>query len=115
MSVLDQLSDLDTLVSKGLIVDAVQKYFSEDAQTRDFDGTITKNKSQMLEKMNAFVGAIQEVNGITLHQSVSDQDLSFSEFTFDFAMKDGSHILWHEIIRRLWRDGKVIREQYFKN
>ena len=35
-------------------------------------------------------------------------------FTFDFDMKDGSKVFWHEIIRRVWNaDGKVVQEEYF--
>jgi len=28
-------------------------------------------------------------------------------------MKDGSKILWHEILKREWKDGKVVKESYF--
>jgi len=30
-------------------------------------------------------------------------------------MKDGSKILWHEILRRIWKDGKITEESYFLN
>jgi len=54
------------------------------------------------------------VNGIHHHHSVSNGDVSMSEYTFDFDMKDGSKILWHEVLRRVWSNGKVVEEQYFK-
>lgn len=40
---------------------------------------------------------------------------TMSEFTFDFDMKDGSKIYWHEIIHRSREDGKVTAEQYFNS
>jgi len=68
----------------------------------------------MVTKMEGFAGAIAKVNGITHHGSIVDGNVSASEFTFDFDMQDGSKILWHEIIRRVWNDeGKVIQEEYF--
>ncbi|MEO1654365.1 MAG: hypothetical protein AAFU64_12540, partial [Bacteroidota bacterium] len=68
----------------------------------------------MLAKLEGFVGSIAKVNGITHHYSLTDGNISASEFTFDFDMKDGSKIYWHEIIRRVWNDeGKVVEEQYF--
>jgi len=115
MEVAQLLSRMDAMVSKGQIVDAVDEFFSPDAETLDFDGTKTHTKAEMLEKMSGFVGAIENVNGITLHHSVANDKVSMSEYTFDFDMKDGSSILWHEIIRREWENGKVINEQYFKN
>ena len=108
-------NEMDAMVSRGEIVDAVKKFFADDARTSDFSTYKTENKTQMIEKMEGFTGSIARVNGITLHNTITGDDVSASEFTFDFNMKDGSTILWHEIIRRKWRDGKVIHEEYFNS
>ncbi len=115
MSLSTVVAKMDEMIVNGQIIEAVSAYFSDDATTKDFDGTVTTGKPLMLEKMNNFLGGIQKVNGITLHQSAVGNDVSMSEYTFDFDMKDGSKVLWHEIIRRLWKDGKVVNEQYFTN
>ena len=105
---------MDALVKQGAIVDAVQRFFDSNATTTDYGSTSTSSKSEMIAKMEGFTGAIAKVNGITHHKTIVDQNVSASEFTFDFDMKDGSKIYWHEIIRRIWNeDGKVIQEQYF--
>ena len=109
------LTAKNDLVKQGAIVDATEKFFAPNAQTRDFEGTVTTNKAEMLVKMNGFAGAIQAVNGITLHNTSIDGNVSFAEFTFDFDMKDGSKILWHEIIRSVWENGLIVHESYFKN
>ena len=79
----------------------------------DFDGTITNGKSEMIAKMQSFASAIAKVNSIALHHASLNEDISFAEFTFDFDMKDGSKVLWHEILRTIWQNGKIIEEQYF--
>ena len=114
MSVQILNTELDTLVSKGDMVTAVTNFFADNAVTTDHDGTIIKNKTGHVAKMEGFLGAIAKVNGITHHASAVNGNISFSEFTFDFDMKDGSKILWHEILRRQWEDDKIITEQYFK-
>jgi hypothetical protein len=63
--------------------------------------------------MGSFLGGIAKVNGITKHSELAGEDISFSEFTFDFDMKDGSKILWHEVLLRNRKDGKVVKESYF--
>ena len=69
----------------------------------------------MVEKMEGFVGSIANVNGISHHRTIVEGNVSASEFTFDFDMKDNSKVLWHEIIRRVWdNEGKVLAETYFK-
>lgn len=114
MSIKEQVQKMDAMVSQGAIVDAVKQFFSDDATTSDYGNGTTTGKAEMVAKMDGFVGAIAAVNGITHHHSIVDGNVSASEFTFDFDMKDGSKILWHEIIRRIWNDqGQVTQEEYF--
>ena len=115
MNIKNQVEKMDGMVSEGAIVDAVKTFFADSAQTADYKNVTTGSKAQMVEKMEGFVGAIAKVNGITHHHSITEDNLSASEFTFDFDMKDGSKILWHEIIRRKWNEkGEVIAEEYFQ-
>lgn len=114
MDLRKQVESMDALVSQGDIVNAVKKFFADNARTADYGNIVTASKLQMVEKMEGFLGAIARVNGITHHHTIVDDDLSASEFTFDFEMKDGSKIYWHEIIRRVWNEkGEVIAEEYF--
>lgn len=114
MDIRNIVQEMDAQVSKGAIVEAVKANFAEVVSTSDYGQVATANKQQMIEKMEGFVGAIANVNGITHHHTIVDGHVSASEFTFDFDMKDGSKILWHEIIRRIWNEeGKVSQEEYF--
>ena len=107
-------TEMDAIVSKGAIVNAVKQFFADNATTSDYNGVATANKQQMVEKMEGFANAIAQVNGITHHHTLVDGNISASEFTFDFDMKDNSKIYWHEIIRRVWdENGRVIQEEYF--
>ena len=115
MNFQNQVQEMDAMVSKGAIVDAVKTYFADNAATSDYGNVTTSGKSQMVEKMEGFVGSIAQVNGIQHHHTIVGDNVSASEFTFDFDMKDGSKVLWHEIIRRVWNeDGKVVAEEYFE-
>ncbi len=114
MNIKEQTKKMDAIVSQGAIVDAVKEFFADNANTSDYGNGKTHGKQEMLAKMEGFAGAIAKVNGITHHNSIVDGNVSASEFTFDFDMKDGSKIYWHEIIRRTWNaEGKVVEEEYF--
>ena len=115
MNIKEQVQKMDAVVSTGAVVDAVKQFFADNANTSDHgEGGTTSDKAGMIAKMEGFAGAITKVNGITLHHSIVEGNVSASEFTFDFDMKDGSKIYWHEIIRRIWNnEGKVVQEEYF--
>ena len=113
MNVSKQNSELNALALKGDMISAVTQFFADNVKTIDHTGDKMDNKTEHLAKMESFLGGIAKVNGITLHHEASAEDVSFSEFTFDFDMKDGSKILWHEVLRRVWDNGKVVEESYF--
>ena len=115
MNVTSLNKELNALVLKGDMITAVTNYFADQSRTLDHDGTVIENKTGHLAKMEGFLAGIAKVNGITLHHELAGEDISFSEFTFDFDMKDGSKVLWHEILRRIWKDGKIVEESYFIN
>lgn len=102
------------MMKQGAVVEAAEKYFADDSETVDFSGVVTKNKQEVMAKMNGFISGLKTVNGITHHHTAVSGDVSFLEFTFDFDMADGSKVFWHEVIRSVWKDGKIISEQYFK-
>ncbi len=102
------------LIEKGQIVDATEKFLAANAKTVDFDGTITNNKAEMITKMKNFAGSIAKVNSLkALHTAVGG-NVTFIELDVNFDMKDGSKVVWHEIIRSVWQNGEITHEQYFK-
>lgn len=114
MNIKEQAVKLDSIVAKGDIVNAVKDFFAANATTSDYGGNTTQSKDQMVAKMEGFAASIAAVNGISHHHTIVDGNVSASEFTFDFSMKDGSDIYWHEIIRRVWNEnGEVVQEAYF--
>ena len=70
MNLTNQVEQMDALVSQGAIVEAVQAFFADEANTSDYGNVTTSGKQQMVEKMEGFVGAIAKVNGITHHHTI---------------------------------------------
>ncbi len=109
------VSQMDQMVLRGEIPQAVAKFFNKDAHTKDVDGSETSTREEAVQKLTGFVSSIAQVNEITLLNSSIGENVSMSEFQFHFKMKDGSEIKWHEVIRREWLDGQVVNEIYFQN
>lgn len=54
---------------------------------------------------------VKAVNALTLHgQSIGD-GITMSEWTFDLTTDNGP-VLWNDVLRRRWQNGKVISERY---
>ncbi|MCB0642271.1 MAG: proprotein convertase P-domain-containing protein, partial [Phaeodactylibacter sp.] len=113
MDLLAQLKALDQLVVSGQLVKAVQDYFHPEFYYLD-PGT-----GQLLGKISKvaytwdFVRQIQTVNAVVLNESLVGKSVSMSEFLFDFTQQNGEPMRVHEIIKREWKEGLVLREWYF--
>jgi hypothetical protein len=108
------LAEKNEMIIKGQIVEASEKFYADKTRTIDFTGTTTNSKVEHTATMKSFVGSIAKVNEITLHRSGVGDNVTFAEFTFDFDMKDGSRIHWHEILVSAWENGLITLEQYFQ-
>ena len=108
-----QVEALDRMVLKGKILEAIDAFFHPDVVTQEGNGAITNGLANKKEKLTEFFAGIASVNAITLHSHASRGDVSMSEYTFDLTRKDGTPILWNEILRRKWKDGLVIDERYY--
>ena len=107
-------AEKNQMVLKGQIVEAVEKFFSDDVKTVDFTGKKANNKMESLEGQKMTVEAIKKVNEISLHHVAVGDNVTFAEFIFDFDLKDGSRLYWHEIILSEWKNGKIVYEEYYK-
>ncbi|HEY4108240.1 hypothetical protein [Puia sp.] len=112
---LEQLfNEKNQMILKGQIVEASEKFYAPKTKTIDFTGTTTNSKDEHTTTMKNFVAALAKVNEISLRRSAVGDGVTFAEFVFDFDMKDGSKIYWHEILLSNWENGLIVEEQYFK-
>ena len=69
---MDYQNEMDGMVLKGEIPQAVDKFFADDATTTEVDGSVTSSKAEAIEKLTGFVGNIAEVREISLLHSASE-------------------------------------------
>jgi len=112
---LQELSNnMNEMVTNGQLIEAAEKYYAQNIKTIEFDGRVTEGKQAAMKKLTDFVASIQNVKGIILLRSASDDNASFSEYILNLDMQDGSNVYLHEIVRSLWENGQVVEERYFK-
>ena|ERR1700680_3903231 len=110
----DLVAEKNEMVTKGQILEAIEKYFAADARTVDFTGRKANSKQEAIDGQKQTVELIKKVNEISVHRVGVGDDVTFAEFVFDLDLKDGTKIYWHEIIYSVWKNGKIVYEEYFK-
>lgn len=110
---LNQLVDvLDAQVVKGDIAAAFEQFAADNCVTFSTPEDKTTSKTQKLEALRWFFNNVASVNRIERLAAKAGKDTTDSQFVFDFTDKYGNQLVYNEVIRRTWKNGKVVAEQY---
>jgi subtilisin-like proprotein convertase family protein len=113
MEISQQLEALDALVGQGKFVEAIAQFFDENVVAYSHPGDLIRGKQNKLYATQGFEDSIDHTNQIMLHSQAVGDGVSMSEFTFDFTQHGGNRLIWNEVIRRKWENGKVVEEKYY--
>ena len=111
---LNQLVEaVDALVVKGDIINAFDQFAADHCATLSNPQDKTQTKAQKLEALRWFFSNVESVNRIErpAYAVVSD-NVTDSQFLFDFTNRQGQPMVFGEVIRRTWANGKIVEELY---
>ena len=104
---------LNALAQKGDMAAAVNQFYADDCIFQEGNQPPRPGgKAAQLVYLANFFATVTQANAIQLHGQAAGDGVTISEWTIDLATTNGP-ILWNEIIRRQWRDGKVVSERYY--
>lgn len=112
MNVQQLVEALDARILKGDIVGAFNEFAADNCVTLSTPENITRSKDQKLEILNWFFQNIATVNRIERPALQVTGDVTDSQFVFDFVNRQGENLVYSEVIRRTWKNGKMVEEQY---
>ena len=103
---------MDAQILRGDIAGAFNQFAADACITRSNAQDVTQSKAQKLEILNWFFQNIATVNRIERQALRVGDTVTESQFVFDFVNRQGQPLVYSEVIRRTWADGKVVEEQY---
>lgn len=113
MTDLKQLDDqLNEMTAKGQILDALGEFYSPDCIFQEGNAEPRVGRATQHAHLSRFFDTLTAFNGATLRSQGVGEGVTLSEWTFDMLGADGP-ILWNEVLRREWADGKVVSERYY--
>lgn len=107
------VKELDALIAKGEMVLATEQFYADNCTYQEGNKPPrTGGKKAHKEYLENFFKTVTAVNALTLHSQTVGDGVTMSEFTFDLMTTNGP-ILWNEVLRRQWVDGKVVSERFY--
>lgn len=112
MNISSLVEALDKQILEGNIIGAFADFAADDCVTYSQPNHKTISKAQKLEALNWFFSGVAKTVKIERQGVQVAGNESRSQFTFEFVGKAGEPIAYAEVIRRTWKNGKLVEEQY---
>ena len=106
-------SHLNRMILSGQGLDAFEKYYAEDVVMQEGNAAPREGKDVNREYERQFFASIAEFHGAELHGSAVNGDRSYSEWTFDVTLKNGTRVTSTQVAARIWENGQITSERFY--
>ena len=112
-ALLKKIDDLNELVRKGKVLEAFEKYYHDDVIMQENENPPTIGKAANLQREKEFYSSLTEFrNAKPLKITVGD-NTSMVQWQFDYTHKDWGVRNYKQVSVQDWKDGRIIKEQFF--
>lgn len=111
MSIKPQVLDLISLVEKGQMLEAMNRYYAETIAMQENVSPPTVGFAENYAREEAFYGSLRALK-FNLVSVVVEGDRAVINWVFAYTTADGTSYRMDEIAIQTWRDGKVVHERY---
>lgn len=109
------VAELNELIRRRQLVEGIERFYADDVVMLESSSQSTAGKAANRDRERAFVSGLSRWDA-TLRSSIVDEQrgLAFNHWTISFEHADfGSGVL-EQIARQEWRDGRIVREAFYK-
>ncbi len=109
----ESVKELIALVEQGKFVEAIQKFYSENASMQENNDPPRTGLAALLEREKQFLNSIQGMHVHRADSFVVDENRAAINWIFEITDGEGKRRRLDEVAYQLWQDGKIIRERFY--
>lgn len=107
------LTDLNSLVLNGNLMDAFEKYYHEEIEMQENSNPPVKGKDINRKRELEFLSNVTELRNAAVSGLAVDGNTSFVIWNYDYTHKEWGVRNYTQVSVQHWKDGKIIKEQFF--
>ena len=113
MSVKTQVQAVIDGIKAGKILETFDAYYADDVVMTENrkDERIGKAANRKYEI--EFLNNVQEFHGAQVGRVIVDGDHAAVEWTFNLTFKGGNRVTMQQVAVQTWKNGKVVREDFY--
>jgi hypothetical protein len=107
-------AELNAMILEGRILDAFDRFYADDVVMQENSAPATAGKAANRSREEQFVGSVEALHEIKLVSTgAGPDDTTFGVWVIDASYKGAGRVRSEQVAVRTWKDGAVIREQFF--
>lgn len=113
MNIKPQVQAVIDGILAGKIFETFDAYYADDVVMSDDRKDERVGNAANREYEEKFVGNVQEFHGAQVGRTIVDGDNAAVEWTFDLTFKGGNRVTMQQVAVQTWKDGKIVREDFY--
>jgi ketosteroid isomerase-like protein len=105
--------ELNQMILSGQLLDAFDRFYADDVVMQENALPPMVGKAANRAREEHFAGIVVERHEVSLRGVAASGDTTFSVWVIDATYKGGPRVRQEQVAVRTWRDGKIVREQFF--
>lgn len=113
MSLKELVNELNSMVLRGEIMEAFEKYYADGVVMQENEQPPTVGKEANREREKQFLANVTEFRGAEVKAVAVGDDVTMVEWFFDYTHKEWGKKIYHQIAVQRWRDCKIVHERFY--
>ena len=112
-TLLEKISNLNELVLQGKALQAVDAYYDDDVIMQENENGPTVGKKANRKREEDFFSSITEFRSAKALKLTIGENITMVQWHYDYTHKDWGVRNYTQVSVQEWKNGKIIREQFF--
>ena len=109
----DKIEHLNSLILEGKAMDAFEKYYDDNVVMQENAAAPTIGKDANRQREIEFFGSITEFRGASVISTTVGDEVTMVLWDYDYTHKDWGVRKYQQVAVQNWKDGKIVKEQFF--
>jgi len=112
-TLLEKISDLNDLVLQGKALDAFDMYYHDNVIMQENENAPTVGKNANRKREEEFFSSLTEFRSAKPLIVTVGEGTTMVQWQYDYTHKDWGVRNYTQVSVQEWRDGKIVKEQFF--
>jgi hypothetical protein len=111
----EKVNDLNSLIRQGKVMEAFEKHYHPEVVMQENENSPVIGKEANRNRELEFLNKLVEFRSASVLDVAVGDNVSMVKWHYDYTHKDWGERNYTQVTVQHWKDGQIIKEQFFYN